>query len=44
MSLLYSKTPILEYLQMYSKIRVIYEVFKNFGPQQKINLLIEFSQ
>ena len=29
---------------MYSKIGVIYEVFKIFGPQQKICLLIEFSQ
>ena len=29
---------------MYSKIGVIYEVFKKFGPQQKIYLQIEFSQ
>ena len=41
---IYNKTPILEYQKMYSKIRVyskigeIYEVFKNFGPQQKIHL------
>ena len=40
----YSKTPILEYQQMYSKIGVIYEVFNNFGPEQKIYLLIEFSR
>ena len=38
----YSKTPILECQKMYSKfgvyskIGVIYEVFWNFGPQQKI--------
>ena len=32
---LYSKTSILEYQKMYSKIEVIYEVFMNFGPQQK---------
>ena len=32
---LFSQTPILEYQQMYSKIGVIYEVFKNFGPMQK---------
>ena len=31
----YSKIPILEYQQIYSKIGVIYEVFKNFGPMQK---------
>ena len=42
---IYSKTPILEYQQMYSKIGVysktgvIYEVLKNFGPLQK-NLFI----
>ena len=40
----YSKTSILEYQKMYSKIgvyskiEVIYEVFMNFGPQQKIYL------
>ena len=34
----YSKTPILTYQQTYSKIGVIYEVFKNFGLQQKIYL------
>ena len=34
----YSKTSILEYQQMYSKIEVIYEVFKDFGLQQKIYL------
>ena len=33
-----SKTPILEYHQMYSIIGVIYEVFKDFGLQQKIYL------
>ena len=32
--IIYSKTPILEYQKMYSKIGVIYEVFRNFGPQQ----------
>ena len=40
----YSKTSILEYQKMYSKIGVyskieaIYEVFMKFGPQQKIYL------
>ena len=40
----YSKTSILEYQKMYSKIRVyskievFYEVFMNFGPQKKIYL------
>ena len=44
LDLLYSKTSILEYQKMYSKIgvyskiEVIYEVFMNFGPQQKIYL------
>ena len=42
MGIYYSKTSILEYQKMYSKIgvyskiEVIYEVFMNFGPQQKI--------
>ena len=42
--MIYSKTSILEYQKMYSKIgvyskiEVIYEVFMNFGPQQKIYL------
>ena len=34
----YSKTSILEYQKIYSKIEVIYEVIMNFSPQQKIYL------
>ena len=40
----YSKTPILEYHQIYSKIGVIYEAYKNFGPRQKIGFNIVTNQ